>query len=89
MFLSSLRIQNFRSIKEIELTFKKGVNILIGENNSGKSTVIDALRLGLGYGEFENTINVRETALKAREIGERIVAKMRKFVEVFVRGVSA
>lgn len=31
----------------------------------------------------------RPSVLKAREIGERIMAKMREFVEVFVRGVSA
>jgi type I restriction enzyme, R subunit len=31
----------------------------------------------------------RPSVLKAREIGERIVARMRKFVEVFVVGVSA
>lgn len=31
----------------------------------------------------------RPSVLKAREIGERIVARMRKFIEVFVVGVSA
>ena len=29
----------------IELVFNKGVNAIIGENNSGKSSVIDAIRL--------------------------------------------
>jgi len=27
--------------------------------------------------------------LKAREIGERIIAKMKEFVDVFVRGMAA
>lgn len=31
----------------------------------------------------------RPSVLKAREIGERIIEKMKKFVEVFVRGVAA
>jgi len=52
-----------RSFHEVSLTFKKGVNILIGENNSGKTAVIDALRISLGYGKAENNIYVQETDL--------------------------
>lgn len=49
MYLEKFAIKNFRAIEELELNFNKGLNILIGENNSGKTTVIDALRLCLGY----------------------------------------
>lgn len=63
MYLSRLKISNFRAIKEVEINFQKGVNILIGENNSGKSTIIDALRICLGYGKSENTISIKETDL--------------------------
>ncbi|MGP1993009.1 ATP-dependent nuclease [Zobellia laminariae] len=62
MYLSRLKISNFRAIKAIELEFNKGVNILIGENNAGKTAVIDALRIGLGYGK-SNNIYVNETDL--------------------------
>lgn len=48
MYLDKLIIRNFRAIEHLELNFNKGLNILIGENNSGKSAVIDALRLCLG-----------------------------------------
>lgn len=61
MYLSTLRIKNFRGIKEISLVFKKGVNIIIGENNSGKTSIIDALRICLGYGKSENNITIQET----------------------------
>lgn len=50
MYLRQLRISNFRCIKELTLHFHKGVNILIGENNSGKTAVIDALRICFSYG---------------------------------------
>lgn len=50
MFLEKFRVKNYRGIKDITLDFNKGLNILIGENNSGKSSVIDALRLCLSYG---------------------------------------
>ncbi|MDG3548594.1 ATP-dependent nuclease [Methanobacterium formicicum] len=49
MYLEKFIIKNFRAIEELELNFNKGLNILIGENNSGKTAVIDAMRLCLGY----------------------------------------
>lgn len=47
MYLKKLIIKNFRIFDEtgIELIFNKGVNAIIGENNSGKSSVIDVLRI--------------------------------------------
>lgn len=48
MFLSRLIIENFRCIGKLDLSFIKGVNTIIGENNCGKTTIIDAIRLILG-----------------------------------------
>lgn len=47
MVLSSLTLHNFRSCYETTLPFRPDVTVLVGENNSGKSNVIDALRLVL------------------------------------------
>ena len=44
MFLAMLEIKNFRKIQLLSLDFSPGLNILLGENNIGKSTVVDALR---------------------------------------------
>lgn len=61
MYLSELNISNFRAIKKASIYFQKGVNIIIGENNSGKSAIIDALRIGLGYAKHDNNIYIKET----------------------------
>lgn len=47
MYIKRFVIKNFRVFDEegIVLQFNKGVNAIIGENNSGKSAVIDALRI--------------------------------------------
>jgi putative ATP-dependent endonuclease of OLD family len=45
MFLEALRLNNFRSFDDETLLFSKDLTILVGENNGGKSNVIDALRL--------------------------------------------
>ena len=53
MIISELKIYNFRQFKSVngapglEITFHKGLNALIGENDSGKTAVIDALKLVL------------------------------------------
>ena len=53
MIISELKIYNFRRFKSekclpgLQITFHKGLNALIGENDSGKTAVIDALKLVL------------------------------------------
>lgn len=53
MIVSELKLFNFRRFKSIDgmpglhITFHKGLNALIGENDSGKTAVIDALKLVL------------------------------------------
>lgn len=50
MYLSLLQIKNFRCFdgNEHSITFKKGLNVLVGENDSGKSAIMDAIKLVLG-----------------------------------------
>ena len=47
LWLSHLTIRNFRSCKKTEVKFQPGVTLLAGENNAGKSNIVDAIRLGL------------------------------------------
>jgi len=42
--LAQLDIINFRKLKRAELHFQKGLNVLVGANNAGKTAVVDALR---------------------------------------------
>jgi putative ATP-dependent endonuclease of OLD family len=44
MYLAQMTISNFRKLKNIEMHFQPGLNILVGSNNVGKTAVIDALR---------------------------------------------
>lgn len=47
MRIRELRIKNFRKIKDLTVAFPKGLSVIVGENNTGKTTIIDALRLML------------------------------------------
>ncbi|MFD6095540.1 ATP-dependent endonuclease [Nocardiopsis flavescens] len=44
MYLETLYIKGFRSLAEATITFQPGVTVLVGENNAGKSNVMDAIR---------------------------------------------
>jgi putative ATP-dependent endonuclease of OLD family len=50
MKLTTFTISRFRVIRQMTLNFSTGVNLLIGENNAGKTAVLDALRLTLRWG---------------------------------------
>lgn len=62
MYISELKLWNFRKygsisdlIREPDLTvpFTKGLNLLIGENDSGKTAIIDAIKLVLKTHAYE------------------------------------
>lgn len=49
MKIRSISIENFRSFnKREEIIFGDGFNIIVGQNNSGKSTIIECLKLNPG-----------------------------------------
>lgn len=45
MYISKLSIRNYRSFRNVSLSFNKGVNTIIGENGAGKTNLFQALRL--------------------------------------------
>jgi len=45
MYLKTAILKNFRSFDSGEIEFQKDLTVLVGENNGGKSNVIDAVRL--------------------------------------------
>jgi hypothetical protein len=57
MYLRSLAIKNYRSLEEIRLDNLNRFNVLIGRNNSGKSSVFGALQL-LSNRVLQGTINM-------------------------------
>lgn len=45
MQLESLKLQRFRSCSDVTINLQPDLTVLVGENNSGKSNIIDAIRL--------------------------------------------
>lgn len=55
MQISYIRIENFKYIKELTIEEIDEVIILVGKNNTGKTTVLDALRLVTGDYEVKES----------------------------------
>jgi len=58
MYIEKFIVKNYRGIAGLTLHFNKGLNVLIGENNSSKTAIIDALRICLSYGNQKRDIYV-------------------------------
>lgn len=48
MKVQSIKIKNFKAIEEKEIKFTEQVTALIGDNATGKSSILDAISIGLG-----------------------------------------
>lgn len=48
LYISKLIIKNYKSIKDETFIFNKGINVLVGKNNAGKSNIVSALNEVLG-----------------------------------------
>ncbi|QKV64843.1 AAA family ATPase [Pseudomonas sp. 43A] len=61
MYISSLKIRNFRNFLASEFVFNKGVNTVLGENGSGKSNALYTLRLLLDDSLPRNIVKLYES----------------------------
>lgn len=60
MRLSTVKIRNFRGIRSLDLRLERDVTVLIGENNSGKTSILEAMRIGLDMIKSDRTVNFSE-----------------------------
>ena len=61
MHITELRIRNFRNFLSAKFRFSEGLNTLIGENGSGKTNVLHALRIILDESLERNATYLRES----------------------------
>lgn len=88
--LEKLFIKNYLIIKEAELSFTKGLNILTGETGAGKSIILDAMGLILGDRADYSIIRNENSKLIVEGhfnfLGNKIVLKFLKEKELFPDG---
>ncbi|WP_417212583.1 ATP-dependent nuclease [Acinetobacter venetianus] len=53
MYLHCLKLEKFRRYKQLEVEFNSGLNLLVGENDSGKTAIIDGIKYVLNTQSYE------------------------------------
>jgi predicted ATP-dependent endonuclease of OLD family len=43
MYLKQLILKNYRQFPDVDISFNEGINVLIGKNSSGKSSILEAI----------------------------------------------
>lgn len=67
MQIKSIRIKNFKSIRELEISDIENSLILVGKNNTGKTVVLDAIRAVMGnYIVRKTDFNVKKQNIEIR-----------------------
>ena len=78
MYFKSLTITNFKSFEgEQQITFSKGINYIVGDNNCGKSTIVHALRYLIeNVGEqssLQNKSTIEDLSVEAIFAGQELI----------------
>ena len=43
--IENINIKNYRGIQELNITGLKSINILVGDNNAGKTSLLEAIQI--------------------------------------------
>ena len=67
MYISKIRVQNYKAFNDSGwIEFKPGINIISGQNHSGKTALLEALSLTDGHKWVKSTISVKKWAIIMR-----------------------
>ena len=57
MRVKSIKLINFKKFRDDLIDFNDDVNIFVGDNNSGKSTILEALEIVLNFNHRGRSFN--------------------------------
>ncbi len=83
MIIKGTNIKNFRSIKNLQMEFDSSLNVFVGVNGAGKTTILEALTISLSW--LINRIQKENSS--AKHISESDINNKSSFslIEIIVR----
>ncbi len=57
MLINKIELKNFRNHRESAFEFEKGINLILGENGSGKTSILDAIGYALFNMKLRSDVN--------------------------------
>lgn len=73
MYLEKISLRNYKAIENAEINLKPGINLLIGDNGAGKTSVLEGMAVALG-GLFVNVPGVSTKNIVKDDVRVRIEA---------------
>lgn len=88
MYIKNLKIINFRKIENIDIELNKNINVFIGNNAQGKTSILNAIYM-LALTKFDKNINdeeiIKKGSLFGKVKGNIKVGKISKKLEVILK----
>ena len=96
IYVEKMKIHNFKCFEDFEIIFKQNINIIVGNNEEGKSTILEALHLvlsGMYNGKYLATdltasifnVNAVERYISSLKSGQH-ESLPEILIEVFLKG---
>lgn len=85
MYIKSVHLVNYKGIEDLTVNFCAGVNLIIGNNGAGKSSLLSGVSLGLGgllY--WENDIGSRQITKNDVHVVPTLVGDVTESVEYYL-----
>jgi putative ATP-dependent endonuclease of OLD family len=84
MYISRIVIRHFRNLRELDLDIQGGVTSIVGENNTGKTNLLHALRLVIdadlpGYSRQLTATDVHEAVVRTHPFQVLVSIEFRDF----------
>ena len=76
-FINRLEITQFRGIQKLDISDFSNINLIVGDNNSGKTTFLEAITL------LESPDNIKNMLLNASKRDSNNNSKFELFLEMF------